>query len=119
MNSSHDDFSLLLNKWISESKELLVVMLCTDVPSGPKRCIAVVVGKLVDLDDETLSIRDGSGSCAMVRYSNCQFTYQSELGGHGVADLTGRQVEDVFFFTTPTGIMIAVGSTTSPASSSG
>src|SRR6266436_4438440 len=117
MISSHDEFSLLLNKWISESKELFVTIICTDAPAGQRRCMAVVVGELVDLDDQTLTLRDKNGNSAFVRFADCRFMYESDLGPDGVAELMGRNFEDVFVLMTPTGIVIAIGSATYRASS--
>jgi len=111
MISSHEEFCLLLNKWASESKELFVVMFYQEQISTSSRCLSVVVGKLAHLDDETLIIKDDKGNTAMVRYSGYEFTYESELRAWGVAQLTGRKFEDVFVLGSPTGMTVAVGST--------
>ncbi len=118
MISSHEEFCLLLNKWASESKELFIVIFYQETEGKPSRCMSVVIGTLAHLDDETIIIKDDKGNAAMLRYSDYQFVYESELRAWGVAQLTGRKFEDVFVLTTPTGVIIAIGST-SGASPSG
>jgi hypothetical protein len=113
MISSHDEFCLLLNKWMSESKELFVTLLCMDTPEGPRRCMSVTVGALAHVDEEMLAIKDDAGNVASVRYAECRFAYEAELGSWGASYLTGRTFEDVFVLVSPTGVQIAVGTTTS------
>jgi hypothetical protein len=118
MISSHDEFCLLLNKWMSESKELFAVISYHESQEAPPRCLSVVVGVLADLTNETLSIKGDNGNAVLVQYSDCQFIYESDFGGWGAAYLTGRKFEDVFVLAIPGGLSIAIGAATSLASSS-
>lgn len=120
MISSLDDFSLLLNKWITESKELFMIMNYAESPSAKPRWLMMVVGKIYDFDEKEkmLAIKDDRGNAALVRYSDCRFAYESELNAWGVAHLTGRTFEDVFVLDTPNGVTIAIG-TANPPNASG
>jgi hypothetical protein len=113
MISSHDDFRLLLNKWMSESREVFVIIL-QRVGSDP-RCLAVVIGELIDVDENTLSVKGEDGNCAMVHFSDCGFNYEFQLHEWTVLApfLTGRTFEDVFILMSPTGMVFAVGDATS------
>ena len=109
MISSHDEFRLLLNKWMSESREIFVIIL--QQFGSDSRCLAVVVGELFDVDEHTLSVKGERGNCAMVRFSDCEFDYEVNWDELGVlpAVLTGREFEDVFTLISPQGTIFAIG----------
>ena len=113
MISSHDDFRLLLNKWMSESRELFIIIL--QQFGGDSRCLAIVIGELIDVDEHTLSVKGEKGNCAMVRFSDCKFDYDSHLDEWGIlpAFITGRKFEDVFILISPQGTIFAIGDATS------
>jgi hypothetical protein len=117
MICSHEEFCLLLNKWDRDSNELFVITVIEESKEGPARSLSVVLGTLVELNEERFAIKDENGNVAMVRYAECNFAYESEYPSWGATYLTGRKFEDVVVLATPAGISIAVGSTSKPTSS--
>jgi hypothetical protein len=76
-----------------------------------ERCLAVVIGYLIDVDEHTLSVKGEKGNCAMVRFSDCEFDYELRWDELGVlpAVLTGREFEDIFTLISPQGTIFAIG----------
>jgi hypothetical protein len=109
--SSHEEFRLLLSKWMSESKEVFVVISCREGMGAPVICMSVVLGTITSLDDERMAIKDQSGNAASVLYRDCKFVYEAEFGSWGATNLTGKHFHDVFVLETPAGTQFSIGST--------
>jgi hypothetical protein len=110
MISSHEELALLLNKWMSESREVFVSVSCRE-PSETRVWFSfMVIGSIEELEDGVFAIADAIGNTALVRYSNCRFGYEAELE-HKFASLAGKKLIDVFVLVSPSGMQIAVGST--------
>jgi hypothetical protein len=110
MISSHEEFSLLLNKWRSESKEVFVSVTCQEPPESRIWCSVVAIGSIRHFDVGEFAIADANGNTALVRYSNCRFVYEAQFESR-FTTLAGKKFEDVFVLVSPSGTYIAVGST--------
>jgi len=117
MISSSDEFSLLLNKWNSESKELFMIGVVKEDDQAAY-CVLVVIGRIVELDEEHLCILSDSGASGIIRYRGRQCVYEEKFrapAGH----LANRTFEDVFVFDVPrTSFSIAIGATSLASESS-